>query len=132
MLFSYFKGGRIIWRYSVFTNFLGGDTVIWIKNRRYSVFQSPNGDGKVQNLIWNTVVTVFVQKFDYDITIIFEKINGNTLIQNLVRTPLSNDGNPIFENFKNGMAWKIIGVGETKREEIFRKKVGKPNFSSWA
>ena len=81
-------GGRTIWRYSVFANFLGGDTVIWIKNGRYSVFQSPNGDGKIQFLIENTTVTVFIQKFDYGITVIFEKINGNTVIQSLVRPPL--------------------------------------------
>ena len=88
MEYIYWKGGRTIWRYSVFANFLGGDTVIWIKNGRYSVFQSPNGDGKIQFLIENTTVTVFIQKFDYGITVIFEKINGNTVIQNLVRPPL--------------------------------------------
>ena len=82
-------GGLTIWRYSVFANFLGGDTVIWIKNGRYSVFQSPNGDGKIQFLIENTTVTVFIQKFDYGITVIFEKINGNTVIQNLVRPPVN-------------------------------------------
>ena len=84
-VFSHFStsaiiGGRTIWRYSVFANFLGGDTVIWIKNGRYSVFQSPNGDGKIQLLIESTTVTVFVQKFDYIITVIFEKINGNTVL----------------------------------------------------
>ena len=31
-------------------------------------------------MIENTTVTVFLQKFDYDITVIFEKINGNTVI----------------------------------------------------
>ena len=35
--------------------FFGGDTVIRIKNGRYSVFQRPNGDGKIQFLIGNTV-----------------------------------------------------------------------------
>ena len=50
------------------------------KNCRYSVFQSPNGDGKIQFLIENTTVTVFVQKFDYRITVFFEKIDGNTVI----------------------------------------------------
>ena len=48
-----------------------------MKNGRYSVFQSPNGDGKIQYLIDNTTMAVFIQKFDYDITVIFEKINGN-------------------------------------------------------
>ena len=51
------------------------------------MFQSPNGDGKIQFLRENTPVTVFVQKIDYGITVIFEKINGNTVIQNLVRPP---------------------------------------------
>ena len=46
-----------------------------------------NGDGKIQFLIENTTVTVFIQKFDYGITVIFEKINGNTVMQNLVRPP---------------------------------------------
>ena len=82
------KGGRTTWRYSVFANILGGDTVIWMKNGRYSVFQSTNGDGKIQFLIENTTVTGFVQKFVYGITVIFEKINGNTVIQSLVRPPL--------------------------------------------
>ena len=53
-----------MWRYSVFADFLGGDTVIWIKNGRYSVFQLLNGDGKIQFRIENTTVTVFIQKFD--------------------------------------------------------------------
>ena len=43
------------------------------KNGRYSVFQSPNGDGKIQFLIGNTTVTVFIQKSDYGITVIFDK-----------------------------------------------------------
>ena len=46
------------------------------KNGRYSVFQSPNGDGKIQFLIENTTVAVFRQIFDYGITVIFEKINS--------------------------------------------------------
>ena len=33
---------------------------------------------------------VFIQKFDFGITVIFEKINGNTVIQNLVRPPPMN------------------------------------------
>ena len=52
--------------------------MILIKNGRYSVFKSPNGDGKMQFLIENTTVTVFIQKFDYGMTVIFETINGNT------------------------------------------------------
>ena len=51
--------GRTIWRCSVFANFLDGISVIWIKIVRYSVFQSPDGDGKMQFLIENTTVTVF-------------------------------------------------------------------------
>ena len=38
------------------------------------------GDGKIQFLIENATVKVFVQKFDYGITVIFEKINGNIVI----------------------------------------------------
>ena len=49
--------------------FLGGDTVNLINNGRYSVFQSPNGDGKMQFLIENTTVTVFLRKFDYGNTV---------------------------------------------------------------
>ena len=51
------------------------------------VFQSPDGDGKIQYLIENTTVTVFIQTFDYGITVFIEKINGNTVIQILVRPP---------------------------------------------
>ena len=54
--------------------------MILIKDLRYLVFQSPNGDGKIQFRIENTTVTVFIQKFDYDITVFCEKINGNTVI----------------------------------------------------
>ena len=68
--------------------FLDGISIIGIKDGRFSVFKSPNGDGKIQFLIENTTVTVFIQKFDYGITVIFEKINGNTVIQSLVRPPL--------------------------------------------
>jgi len=32
-------------------------------------------------------VTVLIQQLDYGITVIFEKINGNTIIQNSVRPP---------------------------------------------
>ena len=84
---SYLTGERTIWRYSVFVNFLDGISVIWVKNGRYSVFQSPDGDGKIQYLIENTTVTVFIQTFDYGITVFIEKINGNTVIQILVRPP---------------------------------------------
>ena len=59
------------------------------KNDWYSVFQAQNGEGKNQFLIENTMVTVFIQKYDYGITVIFEKIDGNTVIRNLVRPPLS-------------------------------------------
>ena len=62
------------------------------------MFQSPNGDGKIQFLIENTPVTVFVQKFAYGITVIFEKINGNTVIQNLVRPPFKMRGLDRDEN----------------------------------
>ena len=34
-------------------------------------------------LIENTTVKIFIQKFDYNNTVIFEKINGNTVIENL-------------------------------------------------
>ena len=57
-----------------------GILVIWIKNCRYSVSKSPNGDGKIQFLIESTTVTVFIQKSDYGITVILDKINGNTVI----------------------------------------------------
>ena len=50
-----------------------------MKNGRYSVFQSTDGDGKIQFLIEKTTVTVFVQKYDYGISVILEKINGNTV-----------------------------------------------------
>ena len=89
-IFDTLQGGREgAYDMAVFgiCQFGSGDTVIWIKNGRYSVFQSPNGDGKIQFLIENTTVTVLIQKFDYGITVIYEKINGNTVIQNLVRPP---------------------------------------------
>ena len=44
-----------------------------IKNVQYSEFQAPNGDGKIQFLIENTTVTVFIQIFDYGTIVIFEK-----------------------------------------------------------
>ena len=88
LIFStYLLFQRTTWQYSVFANFLGGETVIWIKNGRYSVFQSPNGDGNIQFLIESTTVTVFIHKFDHGSTVIFKKINVNTVIQNLVRPP---------------------------------------------
>ena len=77
--------GRTTWRYSVFAKFLDGVSVIWVKNGRYLVFQSPNGDIKIQFLIENTTVTVIIQESDYGITVIFEKINVYTVIHNLVR-----------------------------------------------
>ena len=81
VIYFYDRGRTIRW-YSVFANFLDGISVIWIENGRYSVFQLPNGDGKIQFLIENTTVTIFIEKFDYGITVIFENINGNTVIQN--------------------------------------------------
>ena len=51
-----------------------------MKNGRYLVFWSLNGDGKIQFRIKITTVTVPIQKFDYGITVILEKINGNTVI----------------------------------------------------
>ena len=53
--------------------FFGGDTVIGVKNGRYSVFQSPNSDGKIQFLIENTTGTVFMQEFDYGIAVILKR-----------------------------------------------------------
>ena len=52
------------------------------------MFESNNGDSKVKFLMENTTVTVFIQKFDYGMTVIFEKIIGSKEIKNLVRTPL--------------------------------------------
>ena len=60
--------------------FLDGISVIGIKNGRYSVFQTPGSVGKIQFMIENTTVTVFIQKFDDGITVIFDKINGITVI----------------------------------------------------
>ena len=82
------QGQRRISRYLVFADFLDGISVILMKNGRYSVFQSRKGDGKIQFLIENTTVTVFIQMFVYGITVIFEKINVNMVIQNLVRPPV--------------------------------------------
>ena len=56
-------------------------------NKKWSVFQSPDGDGNIQFQIENTTVTEIIQKFNYAMTVIFEKINGNTVIQNHVRPP---------------------------------------------
>ena len=81
-VFLHIDGNRVIRviRYSVFANNLDGISVIWIKNGHYSVFQSPIGDGKIQFLIEKTTVTVFMQKFEFGITVVYEKINGNTEI----------------------------------------------------
>ena len=49
-------------------------------NKKWPVFQSRNEDGQKQFLIENTTVTVCIQKFDYGMTVIFETINGNTVI----------------------------------------------------
>ena len=58
--------------------FLDGILVTLIKNDRYSVFQSPNCDGKIQFLLENTTITVFIQEMDHGIMVIFEK---STLIE---------------------------------------------------
>ena len=47
------------------------------KNGQYSVFQKPQGDDKIRFLIENTTLTVYIQTFDYGITVIFEIFNGN-------------------------------------------------------
>ena len=78
-------GGLKLWRYSVFANILDGISVIRVKNGRYSVSQSPDGDDDIQFQVENATVTVIIQKFDYGMTVIFEKMYGNTVIQNLVR-----------------------------------------------
>ena len=49
-------------------------------------------------------MTVFIQKFDYGITVIFEKINGNTVIENLVRPPPIT-GNYHLGGFRVGHRW---------------------------
>ena len=51
----------------------------------------------IQVLIENTTVTVFIQKFDHGITVIFEKINDNTVIQSLERPSLWLEA---LENFR--------------------------------
>ena len=76
--------GWAIWWYSVFADFFDGIFVIWIKIGQYSIFQPHNGDGKIQSLIENTTVMVFVQKTYYGILVLFEKIYGNTVIEILV------------------------------------------------
>ena len=57
------------------------------KNDLYLVFQLPNGDGKIQYLIENTTMTISKQKVGYKNTVIFGKINCNTVIENLVPPP---------------------------------------------
>ena len=57
------------------------------ENGWYLVFQTPDGDSKIQFQIESITVTVFKQKFDYRIMVIFEKINNDTEIQNLVHPP---------------------------------------------
>ena len=80
-------GWCTIWRFLVFANSLDGTSVILIKMVGIGYFKLPNADGKMQFLIETTTVMVFLQKCDDGITVIFEKINGNTVIQNLVRPP---------------------------------------------
>ena len=55
------------------------------KNSRCSLFQSSDGDSKIQFLNQNTTMTAFIHTFDYGITVIFENSNSNKVIQNLVR-----------------------------------------------
>ena len=43
------------------------------KNGRYTVFHSPDGDGKIQFPIENTTVKVFIKKLSNGITVIFKK-----------------------------------------------------------
>ena len=43
-------------------------------------FSPHNGDGNIHFQIENTTMTVIIQKFDYGIAVIFEKINSNTVI----------------------------------------------------
>ena len=42
--------------------------------------QLPKREGKIQFLIENTTVTVFIQKFDYGITVISERIDGSIIL----------------------------------------------------
>ena len=49
-------------------------------NKKWSVFRSTNRDSKIQYLIKDTTVTVFMQKLDYGIMVIFENINSNTAV----------------------------------------------------
>ena len=74
------RGVRTMRWYSVFANFLDGISVMWIKNGRYSLIQSSNGDGKIQFLMESTTVTILMQKIDFAILVIFEKTNGDTVI----------------------------------------------------
>ena len=60
-----------------FGQYFGDLNKIWLV---YSIFYPPNGDSKIQFLIEKTTVTVTIQEFDYGVTVIFEKINGNTVI----------------------------------------------------
>ena len=50
------------------------------KRSRYLLFQSLIGDGKIKFLIENTTVTVFTQRFDSSIVVIFEIIYGDMVI----------------------------------------------------
>ena len=43
----------------------------------------------IQFLIVDTTVTMFIRKFDHEDTVLFEKINSDTVIKNLVRPPPS-------------------------------------------
>ena len=52
--------------------------IVWTR------FSVPNGEVKIQFLIENTMVTVFIKKIDHGSAVIFEQNNGNKVIQNLV------------------------------------------------
>ena len=51
-------------------------------NKKWSVFgiTTPSDDGKIQFMIENTMVRLFLQKVDECISVIFDKINSNTVI----------------------------------------------------
>ena len=73
-----------------------GISLNWIKDGRYSIFQSPNDGGKIQFLIENTKVTVFIQKFYYGTKVIFEKIKSNTVIKTSYAPSLCNWTKSLF------------------------------------
>ena len=66
--------GATILRHSVFNDFCGGETVIWVNFARYSV---NNPHQATKNRYFTKKVA--------DETVIRDKVNGITLISNLVR-----------------------------------------------